>query len=113
LNEFQRQARSYRKGIKKGHIFVVAQGRRTGKSMMSAMMSGTSFKEPEWGEWRTTSSFIPRKSIDGSLIFGFMMKRGRTMHKMKSHSRGGVMTPYRQRQYATKKQVFEMKLKGK
>ena len=106
-------------GLKKGQQNIVIMGRGTGKSNwakiqankeeLERLMNG----ETKWGEWRPTTSWIPRRSIlSGRWVIGRIYKRGRWTTKMVPHSMGGHKKRIRVRQYATVKEVFKWKLKN-
>ena len=60
-----------------------------------------------WTKWRKTTSFWPRKSINGKWVFGFINKRGRTVWEGAMHGKGK-----RKREFASNKELFAWKLKG-
>ena len=102
------------RGLKKGKMFYVSSGRRTGKSMLSLMYmagstyfaDGTSFSGPAWGKWEETFvwPWSRKESITKKKIWGKVM--------MREHNVAYAFDGNRQRQYATKKEVFERNLKG-
>ena len=58
----------------------------------------------EFSDWRRTTSFWPRKSINNRWIFGFINKRGKTLW--------GAHGKIRCREFATNKELFTSRLKG-
>ena len=67
-----------------------------------------------WGEWRKTTSFWPRKSVNGKWIFGFINKRGRWDYSTEAISGGNYPNGQRTRirEFATNKELFERRLRG-
>ncbi len=59
-----------------------------------------------WGNWCKTMSLWPKKSITGKMILGRVNKRWKTYHG----PHGNLHDQY---QYATNKELFLAKLKGK
>ena len=100
-------------GIKKGESVAISFGRRAGKSQATAMymagmggMDTAVFGSP-WEEWEDTFvwPWNPKKSIEsGKRIWGRVMVR---YNSVVWEANG------KQKQYATKKEVFQRKLKGK
>ena len=101
-------------GLKKGDMHIISYGRRTGKSQFAAMYmagstffgNGTSTFGSPWGEWKDT--FIwpwdRKTSIESNKeIWGRIKVRE---NKVVWNSGGPQI------QYATKKEVFQRKLKG-
>lgn len=103
------------KGLKKGELFVIAQGRGTGKSMLAAKIKeklAALASAEEWSEWRKTSSYIPRKSVYGKWIIGPMYERGKWVDAYDGGDFSGYTFTRRQRvrQYITKKELFHWRL---
>jgi len=102
-------------GIKKGERVSISFGRRTGKSHTTAMymagmggMAGTAVFGSPWEEWEDTFvwPWNPKKSVEsGKRIWGRIKVR---KNKVMLGSDGTKW-----REYATKKEVFQRKLKGK
>jgi hypothetical protein len=100
-------------GLKKGDKVAVSFGRRTGKSQMTIMqmagmgsMGGTAVFGSPWEEWEDVFvwPWNPKKSIEsGKRIWGRVKVR---YNSIVWEANG------RQKQYATKKEVFQRKLKG-
>lgn len=100
-------------GIKKGESIAISFGRRTGKSQMTAMymagmggMGGTAVFGSPWDEWEDTFvwPWNPKTSVEsGNKIWGRIKVR---YNKVVWEANG------RQKQYATKKEVFQRKLRG-
>lgn len=93
-------------GITKGHMPIIAMGRRTGKSMYWARMAMQMTFTGCWSTWKRTSYIWPwkkKKSIDGKKIWGHINTRH---HKLMVSGRGTQC-----RQYATDAEVFKKCLK--
>ena len=99
-------------GLRKGALTHVHMSRGTGKSRVAEAIR-RHLPNREWGEWCAKTSILPRKSVNGRWIFGLMYERDRTVRRMTATKGGGAMMPHTERQYATKKELFELKLKGK
>ena len=101
-------------GIKKGDTIAVSFGRRTGKSQMTIMqmagmtgMGGTAVFGSPWEEWEDVFvwPWDRKTSIEsGEKIWGRIKVR---YNKVVWEANG------KQKQYATKKEVFTRKLRGK
>lgn len=102
--------------LKKGQVLtVVGGGRRTGKSYahmthdgtnFAMNMSGTAVFGSAWDEWEDTFvwPWNPKKSVEsGKRIWGRVQVR---YNSVVWEANG------RQKQYATKKEVFQRKLRG-
>ncbi len=112
LQPWQEQALSrLSRGLKKGEPYIIGgTGRRTGKSQMAAMYMESVFGSPweEWQDvfvwpWNAKTSIESKKRIWGRI----KVRYNKVVYE--NTSRGSR----RQRQYATKKEVFQRKLKGK
>ena len=109
---WQKNAYGLLGGLKKGQMFVMSSGRRTGKSMMTAMYmaahgkGGVSVFGSPWDEWEDTfvwpwnrkTSIESKKKIWGRVKVRY--------NKIVWEANG------KQKQYATKKEVFQRKLRG-
>lgn len=65
----------------------------------------------DWTHWTRTFRIFPRKSINGKILWGMMNKRKRAYDEHFFFTDGQRVYKY-QHQYATKKEIFETKLKG-
>ena len=68
--------------------------------------------DTDWGEWRRTISFRPRKSITGEWIFGWINKRGKYVHKHAKPGKPYRIHKVRIHEWATNKELFTAILKG-
>ena len=117
LQPWQKQTfgRVLRGGIKKGELIILAAGRRTGKSYaymahnstnFAMNMSGTTVFGSPWDEWEDVFvwPWDRKTSVEsGERVWGRIKVR---YNKIVWEANG------KQKQYATKKEVFQRKLKG-
>jgi hypothetical protein len=101
------------RGAKKGEpIIIYGAGRRSGKSRVMAMymggsVGGTAIFGSPWGKWTETFAWPWSRKLSvesDKLIWGRIMVR--------QHMVRYGMDGERERQYATKREVFQRKLKG-
>jgi hypothetical protein len=71
INDWQKI--DFKKGIEKGHTFIVMKSRQSGKSMFAQHM--LTFAS-SWTEWKPEWTWTPKKSSrSGKMIWGRIMTR--------------------------------------